>query len=78
MPAITFTPEKAVVGRSVSLTCESEGVPKPSYTIIYNDTVVNTCKTYTIPKVKWSDGGTYKCIVTNKLGRNSSSAKLIV
>ncbi|CAB4030148.1 B-cell receptor CD22-like [Paramuricea clavata] len=56
--------------------CESNGLPEPSYTITHNGTMLSTGKMYTIPKVKWSDAGTYKCIAENKLGRDSAFAYL--
>ncbi|CAB4042825.1 brother of CDO, partial [Paramuricea clavata] len=76
--AITFTPKKAAVGRSVVISCESYGVPKPSYTIIHNDSLVSTEKAYTISGVSWSDTGSYQCIAENKLGQNSKCSCLTV
>ncbi|CAB4022834.1 B-cell receptor CD22-like, partial [Paramuricea clavata] len=67
---ITITQE-GVLDSPVTMTCSSEGRPEPSYTITHNGTVLLAGRMYTIPKVKWSNAGTYKCIAENKLGRDS-------
>ncbi len=69
---------KAIIDESVIVSCESSGVPTPSYMITHNATTVSTVKMHTIRKVKWSDAGTYKCFVWNKLGNDSYSATLTV
>ena len=68
----------AKVGKAINITCESVGVPKPSFIITHNDTEVVANTTYNIPQVKWSDGGLYQCIATNELGSNSKSYCLTV
>ena len=76
----TLTPNTAVVGTSVVITCKSEGLPEPRYTITRNGTVVSTNKTYAISEVMGSDAGTctYKCIASNKLGNDSACSNLTV
>ncbi|CAB3976996.1 B-cell receptor CD22-like [Paramuricea clavata] len=76
--AITFTPEKVVVGKSVTITCESNGFPEPSYTIVHNDTEISNMKTLNVSGVEWSDAGSYQCVAINKLGRHSKSYCLTV
>jgi hypothetical protein len=76
--AITFTPEKVVVGKSVTITCESNGFPEPSYTIVHNDTEISNEKTLNVSEVEWSQAGLYQCVAINKLGRNSKSYCLTV
>ncbi|CAB3986170.1 contactin-3-like isoform X2 [Paramuricea clavata] len=72
-PEEPYFKEKAVVGKTFAITCESNGHPSPSYTIIHNDTkVVSNDKTYTIDVVQYSDAGLYKCIAENKLGNSST------
>ncbi|CAB4036755.1 B-cell receptor CD22-like isoform X1, partial [Paramuricea clavata] len=75
---ITLTLERAGVGRSFTVTCNSRGVPEPSYNLTHNGTKISTNKTYTKDNVQYSDAGTYKCIVWNKLGSDSASANLTV
>ncbi|CAB4017815.1 B-cell receptor CD22-like isoform X1, partial [Paramuricea clavata] len=75
---ITFTPEIAVVNGSVTITCNSEGLPEPSYSIIHNGTEVSTNKTYTIDDVQYRHAGIYTCIAMNKRGKDSASANLTV
>ena len=82
----TVKPEKtaitvldtAVVGKTVTIMCQSDGLPEPSYTIIHNDTQVSTEKTYIISKVNWRDGGLYQCVAINKLGHDLKSYCLTV
>ncbi|CAB4043864.1 vascular cell adhesion 1-like isoform X2, partial [Paramuricea clavata] len=73
-----FTPERAVFGESVIMTCNSNGLPEPSYNITYNGTEVSANKTYTIDDVQYSHAGIYKCVATNKLGKDSASGNLTV
>ena len=75
--AITL-PDTVVVGKKVTITCESDGLPEPSYTIIHNETEVSSKKTHTISEVKRSDAGLYQCVAANKLGSNSKSHCLAV
>ena len=71
--------EKAVVGESFTISCETNGHPSPNYTIIYNDSlVVSNDKTYTIDVVQYSDSGLYKCIAENKLGTSSKIYQLSI
>ena len=74
-----MTPEPTLHNGPAFLMCESDGFPKPSFTIIHNDsTVVSNDKTYVISKVNWSDSGHYKCVANNKLGSDSKSYYLTV
>ncbi|CAB3977000.1 peroxidasin homolog [Paramuricea clavata] len=75
---IITLPDTAVVGKKVIITCESDGLPEPSYTIIHNGTEVSSKKTHTISEVKRSDAGLYQCVAANKLGSNSKSHCLAV
>ena len=75
---ITFSRGKAEVGEAINITCESEGLPEPSFTITHNNTEIIADRTYNISQVKWSDGGLYQCIATNKLGSNSKGYCLTV
>ena len=77
--SITIEPATAVVGESVTITCESFGHPEPVITIKKNGTnVVFTSKKHTIHDVKKHDAATYKCVAENKLGIDSKSAPLNV
>ncbi|CAB4023289.1 B-cell receptor CD22-like [Paramuricea clavata] len=75
---IMFTPKRAVVGESVTITCISEGFPEPSYSIIHNATEVSTNKTYTIDDMQHRHAGIYTCVAMNKLGNDSASGNLTV
>ena len=77
-PELPYFKEKAVVGESFTISCETNGHPLPSYTIIHNDTrVVSNDKTYTIYAVQYSHAGLYKCIAKNKLGTSSKIYHLL-
>ncbi|XP_028416917.1 contactin-4-like [Dendronephthya gigantea] len=75
---ITFMPKRAEVGKAMNITCESEGLPEPSFIITHNNTEIIVEKTYNIPQVNWSDGGLYQCIARNILGSNSKCYFLTV
>ncbi|CAB4027924.1 Potassium channel subfamily T member 1 [Paramuricea clavata] len=70
---ITITPDETEVGKSVIITCHSEGRPEPRYNITHNRIVLSTGKPYHIFKAKVSDAGTYECITWNELGLNDSA-----
>ena len=65
-------------GKPVTVTCNSEGRPEPSYRITRDGTVVSTGKMYTIFEATLSGGGRFTCIAWNKLGNDSASAYLAV
>ncbi|XP_028413716.1 vascular cell adhesion protein 1-like [Dendronephthya gigantea] len=72
---IRFSQKSVEIGKSVTITCASEGFPEPRFTIFHNDTkVVSNDRTYTICKVKWDDAGTYKCFAKNELGNDAAFA----
>ncbi|XP_028413748.1 opioid-binding protein/cell adhesion molecule-like isoform X2 [Dendronephthya gigantea] len=75
---ITFTPKEAAVGRSVTITCESDGLPEPSYAIFHNGSHIDNRRTHVIENVSYTHKGTYKCVATNKLGSDSAFANLTV
>ena len=66
------------VGETVIITCESDGVPEPKYTITHNGTEISTEKMHIIRMVNKTHAGTYKCFVWNKLGNDSDSDILTV
>ena len=72
-PEQPYFKEKAVIGKTFAITCESDGHPSPRYTIIHNNTkIVSNDRTYTMDVVQHSDAGLYKCIAENKLGNSST------
>jgi hypothetical protein len=73
-----LTPKKVKVGGSFGITCESNGVPEPKYSITHNGTEISTEKMHIIPKVEWRHAGTYKCFVWNNFGNDSDSDTLAV
>ncbi|CAB3986171.1 contactin-3-like [Paramuricea clavata] len=78
-PEEPYFKENVDIGKTFAITCESNGHPSPSYTIIHNDTkIVSTERTYTIDVVQYSDAGLYKCIAENKLGNSSTIYYLAV
>ena len=73
-------PKEAYIGKKFTITCESDGLPAPNYTITHNGTIVSNESKYTkdAEDVVQDDAGTYTCIAMNVLGRNSDSGNLIV
>ena len=73
-------PTIAILGKSLKITCEAEGVPKPNYTIRYNDSILAgvTDGMKTIRPVQYSDAGSYTCTADNILGNSRWSFNLRV
>ena len=76
---IEFSSNPAMIGKEVTITCSSNGQPKPSFTIIHNGTIHITGieETYTIPNVNWDDAGYYTCVAINKLGSHPSDTNIL-
>ena len=73
-------PTIGILGKSLKITCEAEGVPKPNYTIRYNDSILAgvTDGMKTIKPVQYSDAGSYTCTADNILGSSTKSFNLTV
>ncbi|XP_028399311.1 uncharacterized protein LOC114522762 [Dendronephthya gigantea] len=76
--SIRFTPEKGVLGKSLVVLCNSNGIPKPAYTIFHNGSVVSFEMAYSVSEVKLNDAGTYECLAKNTLGNVTASSFLTV
>ncbi|XP_046858254.1 hemicentin-2-like isoform X2 [Xenia sp. Carnegie-2017] len=76
---ITISPMSARKDQNVTISCESDGHPEPTYTISRigtdNTSVVSNKKTYTIQSVNFSDAGLYRCEAKNELGIDLSEVK---
>ncbi|XP_046857951.1 B-cell receptor CD22-like isoform X2 [Xenia sp. Carnegie-2017] len=72
---ITLSKINAKIGKSVIISCESDGFPPPAFIIYHNDAVVSDKKTYSIQSVNISHKGSYRCEANNKLGNDSSDVK---
>jgi hypothetical protein len=75
---ITIKPSQTTVGKEVEISCSSEGVPDPHFTIMHpngtNITLIGN--QYIIKNVQKSDNGTYTCIAINELGEDSATSNL--
>ena len=71
-------PKEAYIGKTLAISCESDGLPVPNYAIIHNGTIVSNEKKYIKGNVQYNHAGTYKCTAMNVLGRNSDSSNLTV
>ena len=76
--AITMKQNQTTAGETVVITCYSEGVPDPHFSIMYNGQNITTKNPYTIQGVAKRNKGTYTCIAINDLGSDTSTANLIV
>ena len=69
----------ARIGKTVTISCESDGNPEPTYTIYHNGTdktsVISNEKTHTIHPINFSDAGSYRCEAKNELGNDLSEVK---
>ncbi|XP_046858263.1 carcinoembryonic antigen-related cell adhesion molecule 6-like [Xenia sp. Carnegie-2017] len=72
---ITISPMSVKKGQNVTITCESDGYPEPTYTIYHNGAVISNKKTYIINSINFSNAGSYRCEATNKLGNDFSDVK---
>ena len=75
---IEFSSNRVVIGKEVTITCSSNGQPKPSFTIIHNGTIHITGieNTYT-KQLNWDDAGYYTCVAINKVGSHPSDSKFL-
>lgn len=75
-PAITQQPvsQSATAGGGVTLSCAADGVPVPAFQWQKNgvDLPGATTSDLLIPAVQWADGGKYRCVASNLLGRVTS------
>ena len=60
------------------ITCYSEAVPDPHFTIIHNGQNITTKNPYTINSVQQLNEGTYTCIAINDLGNDTFTGNLNV
>ncbi|XP_046858266.1 limbic system-associated membrane protein-like [Xenia sp. Carnegie-2017] len=72
---ITISPMSVKKGQNVTITCESDGYPEPTYTIYHNGAVISNNKTYIIQSVNFNHAGSYRCKAKNKLGNDLSDVK---
>ena len=75
---IKLSRNSVMLGKQVTITCSSNGQPKPSFIIVHNETIHITGieETYT-KHVNWDDAGYYTCVAMNKLGRNQSDTNIL-
>jgi hypothetical protein len=68
-----------MIGGSVQIKCDSEGVPKPHFIIKRPNGKLNvTGQSHIIKNVERSDEGPYTCIAINALGNDSATDNLTV
>ncbi|XP_046863760.1 hemicentin-1-like isoform X2 [Xenia sp. Carnegie-2017] len=76
---ITISPMSVKKDHEVTITCESDGYPEPTYTIYHNGTgnmrVVSNDRTYIIQSVNFNSAGSYRCEAKNKRGSDLSDVK---
>ena len=75
---MTIKSSQATVGETVVITCYSEGVPDPHFTIVHNGKNITTKNPYTIDSVQKLNEGTYTCIAINDLGNDTATGTLNV
>ena len=76
---IKLSRDSVMFGNQVTITCSSNGQPKPLlFIIIHNGTIHITGikNTYT-KQVNLDDAGNYTCVAVNKLGSNQSDTQLL-
>ena len=65
-------------GDNVTITCNAEARPAPSFKIFLNQTkLIRSDKTYNIPKVDTSHVGNYSCDAWNSLGNKTSNSEYL-
>ena len=60
--------------QSITLTCQADGVPPPSYSWKFNGKFNGvTQNTLTLTNVDVKDAGNYTCVATNNLGKEETT-----
>ncbi|KAL7852235.1 hypothetical protein SRHO_G00180200 [Serrasalmus rhombeus] len=73
--SVSISPSAEIVeGRSVTLTCSSDGNPPVEYNWIKGASSVGKGETYTMKKISSVDSGEYKCRSSNEHGEKLSEA----
>lgn len=78
---VKFSPDPAVLGERVVITCVSNGRPEPRHVILHNGTTITDKpveEEFEIFPVIWNTAGNYQCNATNILGQHSNSSFLRV
>ncbi|KAJ7348215.1 Neural cell adhesion molecule 1 [Desmophyllum pertusum] len=74
---VTVTPHPAVVAltQSITLTCQADGFPKPSFLWIFNGKIMNGAveNNLTVTNVEVNDAGNYTCRAKNDIGSEEST-----
>ena len=70
---------EVALGQSITLTCQADGFPKPSYSWKFNG-VLNgiTQNTLTITNADVNDAGNYTCLARNGFGSNETTKVVYV
>lgn len=79
-PAIVTAPSSQTLNETnpLKLYCNSTGNPSPNITWVKDDRgVINTGEALYIKHVKKSDEGTYVCVASNKVGKNTTASAMI-
>jgi hypothetical protein len=62
---------------SVTIICDAEALPPPSFEILFNGTELTRNKTFYISEMNESRVGFYKCVASNIIGKKSSLPKYL-
>ena len=68
---VTLTPDPAIVSlaQSITLTCQADGFPKPSYSWKFNGNAIGDLRnTLQLANAQVLDAGNYTCVATNGFG----------
>jgi len=71
---VTADPEEVSLGGSITLTCQADGFPSPSYSWKFNGKSNGiTQNTLTITNADVKDAGNYTCVARNDFGSKETT-----
>lgn len=74
---VTVTPDPALVSvtQNITLICQADGLPEPSFSWKFNGNILNEAveNTFTLTNVVLKDTGNYTCVAANDVGVKEST-----
>lgn len=72
---MTADPAVVALSQNITLVCQADGLPEPSFSWKFNGNLLNKAvqNTFTLTNVVLEDSGNYTCLATNDHGAKEST-----